>query len=648
MESDSRLERALEKYGNKFIWVAILLYTLFFCYVTYLKYASFGYYDWDFASDVSVLWNSIHGRPLYYPFMEQNIFGAHLYLIIFLIIPIYALFAHPLTLLFLQSLFLGLPALPLYKLARLRLDKTFSLSIAVAYLLYASVGFINLFETHFEIFEIFFLSYGLFYFEKADFKKFMIFILLAISCKENVSFVVFMFGIYALLRKRSLRWILTPSFLGVLWFFMSVKVIIPHFAKDAKFYQEGFIFSIYYSHLGNNLSEMARTIFSRPGYIANIVFMPYKIQYLIHLFMSTAFLPLLSPGPLLITLPILAQNLLSRAPTHAQIQYQYAALLLPFIFFSLILTFQKILAREEAKRHRLTLFFVFLCFVITSGFYLRAPQLHLRAYINLYRVDDAVKAKDRLLSLIPPQASVMATFQFLPKLADRRDLYSFHFVSTGYRMYTTEKYVPPENLEYALIDFNEPLMINSFFPPQAPSNLRSFLTDGTWGVLSGFNDVVLFKKGEMDQKDLVSQTVSEKIDHRLNVNFNNMIELKGYDDFGCDNSLGRLLRMVYYWKRVGQVPQELWMHILFLDEEGEVAFQNWHVLGYRFCSPYFWPEDKTMKEYHYILVPAEIKAGRYQMTMKIFNLMTGELLVPQGLKNITDSGWVILGETSVE
>ncbi len=277
-------ERVLEKFGDIFIWVGIALYTILFCYITYLKYSSFGYYDWDFASDVTILWNSVHGQLLYYPFLEQNIFGAHLYLIIFLILPVYAVFQHPLTLLFLQSLFLGLAAFPLYKLAKLKMNKVFALAVSVAYLLYASVGFINLFETHFEIYEIFLLFFALFYFEKADFKKFMIFILLAISCKENVSFVVFMFGIYGLLRRRSLRWIVTPSLLGIVWFLAAVKGVIPHFAKDAQFYQDGFIFSVYYKHLGNSLPEMIKTIVLRPDYAAGYILTPGKLQYLSRLF----------------------------------------------------------------------------------------------------------------------------------------------------------------------------------------------------------------------------------------------------------------------------------------------------------------------------------------------------------------------------
>ncbi len=130
------INKYIEKYSDKLIWFFIAYYILIFSYISSLKYHSFGYLDWDFASDIITLWNSVHGRIFYYPFLEQIIFGAHLYLIILFIIPIYAIFQHPLTLLFLQSIFLGLAAYPLYLLAKLKLNKTFALAVAGIYLIY--------------------------------------------------------------------------------------------------------------------------------------------------------------------------------------------------------------------------------------------------------------------------------------------------------------------------------------------------------------------------------------------------------------------------------------------------------------------------------------------------------------------------------
>ena len=112
-----RLDDFCQKYADSLIWAFISACVLVFTSLCFSKYRAFGYFDWDLASDAVVLWNSVHGKMLYYPFLEQSIFGAHLYMIIFLLLPIYAVFQSPLTLLFLQSAFLGLAAFPLYLLA---------------------------------------------------------------------------------------------------------------------------------------------------------------------------------------------------------------------------------------------------------------------------------------------------------------------------------------------------------------------------------------------------------------------------------------------------------------------------------------------------------------------------------------------------
>ncbi len=620
--SMKKLDEFCRKYADYLIWVFISAYILVFGYLCFLKYTSFSYFDWDLASDAVVLWNSVHGKLLYYPFLEQTIFGAHLYLIIFLILPIYALFQHPLTLLLLQSIFLGLAAFPLYLLARTKLNKTFSLSIAAAYLLYPSLGYINLFETHFEIYEIFFLFFALYYFEKENFKKFSVFILLTLLCKENASLAVSILGIYALIRRRSKKWILVPLLAGAVWFLVSVKLVIPYFAGDAKkLYQDGFMFSIYYKHLGNNLFEMAETVILHPVQTASYALTPNKMLYIFQLLLPVGFLGLLSPWALVPTIPILMQNLLSSVGTHSLIHYQYVAILIPFIFFSTIKAFDKLLRHKYFIEHQAALLCCFFGFVIFSGAYLQAPQLNLNRYFSQYRAGDYSKEKEKLIKKVPRTSSVITTFQFLPKLANRHDLYSLHLVSLGYKMYTKTKYEPPKNIEYALIDFNEPLMINSFFPPSAPENIRSFLETDDWKVFKAFDDVVLFKKGYKEGPRLCEAVQDPKIEHVMNVDLGKEIVFLGYDVVDDNMSDSRILHLVYYWKRIKEGNKKpLGFFIQFSDANGKIRFQKKHVFGYRVYLQEEWKERQIIKEHHYILMPSDAEKGNYGISFTFFVL----------------------------
>ncbi len=613
-----KIDEFCERSADRLVWLFISAYVIIFSYLSFLKFQSFGYLDWDLASDAVVVWNSVHGKLLYYPFLEQSIFGAHLYLVIFLILPVYALFQSPLTLLFLQSVFLGLAAFPLYLLARTRLNKTFALSLAAAYLLYPSLGYINLFETHFEVYEIFFLFFALYYFEKENFKKFLVFISLALLCKENASLAVFMLGIYALIRKRPGKWVVIPLLAGAIWFLAAVKAVIPHFAKDAKLYHEGFIFSAYYSHLGNSLAEMARTIIFHPLRVAAYALTPNKLLYLFRIFLPVGFLSLLSPWALVPTIPILMQNLLSMAETHASIYFQYVALLIPFVFYSAVQAIARLLRNKFIMARQVGLLGYLLVFTVFSGFYMQAPQFNIDRQILQYSPNDYSEEKEKLVKAIPKGSPVIATFQFLPKLADRRGLYSMHLVSSGYKMYTAVKYEPPKDLEYALIDFNEPLMIAGFFPPSAPANIRSFIEAGGWSALRALDDIVLFKKGRSPGSGLCEAVDAPKIGHPMGVNLRNEIIFLGYDIIDDGMPEGRILHLAYYWKKIGGKDRPSNFFIQFTDMAGNIRFQAQHTFGYRVYLRDEWKEGQVMKENHYILVPSGLEKGDYNISFGPF------------------------------
>lgn len=620
------MECWFERYADRILWFFIFLYVAVFSILCFAKYFSFSYYDWDFASEAVILWNSIHGHFLYYPFLEQNIFGAHLYLIILLILPVYALCQHPLSLLFLQSLFLGLAAYPLYLFARTKIPKMAALVVSVLYLLYPSVGFINLFETHFEIYEIFFIFFALYFFEKENFTKFIVFLVLAAMCKENVSFVIFMFGCYGYFRKRRLKWILTPALLGAAWFLFAVKGIIPYFAKDARLYQEGFIFSIYYKHLGATMTEMLTTIIMHPGVVVRFALTPEKIVYLFRLFAPVGFFSFFGPGPLLMTIPIFMQNLLSSGSTHAQIQYQYAGLLIPFVFASVVVALRRFWGVRGLVRYR----FVFLSFLlataITAGIYFKAPQFKLPSYFKSCELDEGARLKQEMVALIPARAPVIASFRFLPWLANRRELYSLHLVTTGYKMYTSVRYVPPDNLEYALIDFNDPLLVGSFFPPEAPENIRNFLRGRDWRVLKAFGDIVLFKKDNPDGFRLCEVVSQPVIQHPIGASLNNMIEFLGYDELEKSGKSDRILHFAYYWRRINESPLQLGFFIQFLDKQERVCATRIHMIGFRVYNPGSWPDGEVIKEYYNMLLPGELKSGTYSMRAGVFIPENGAVL----------------------
>src|SRR3989338_8887763 len=383
---------------------------------------------------------------------------------------------------------------------------------------------------------------------------------------------------------------------------------------------------------------MMKTIIIHPIAITKYAFTQRKILYLLKLFLPTGLLGFLSPTVLLITVPIFMQNLLSAAPTHAEIYFQYVALLIPFIFASTIYGCSKLL-NHNSLQNKSILLAGFLLIVIASGIFLGAPQFYFARYIKAYQINDFTKEKDKIVKLIPKDASIIATFQFLPKLAHRYGLYSMHFISTGFKMYTKVKYQPPVDLEYALIDFNEPLMISSFFPPEAPANIRLFLENGKWKVLKAVDDIVLFKKNYQNGNELCEIVQNPIIKNVINANIGDQIIFLGYDFVKDMENEGDALHLAYYWKRIAKANNSLVLLIQFMDAQGNVIFNNFHAFGYRI---YPMPINEITKEHHTVFIPPKLKNEIYSIRAGLISLEDGKIL-PVLTKNVTDNlGRIIL------
>ncbi len=616
-----KIEEFCQKYADRLVWVFISAYVIIFTCLCFMKYRSFHYYDWDLASDAVVYWNSIHGKMLYYPFLGGNIFGAHIYLIAFLVMPLYAVFQTPLLLLFLQSLFLGTAAYPLYLIARSRLGKSFALAIAAAYLLYPPLGNTNLFETHFDAYAVFFLFFTLYFFEVEKFWKFLVFALLAISCKENIGAAIFMIGVYGLVRRRSARWTFLPMALGAAWFIISIGVLVPMLSKSMKVQlnSDNYMFMELYRHFGKGIFGIAKGMLSEPFDTIRFAFTPGKLSYLAQIFAPLAFTPLLAPSALMMAIPLFLQNLLAGKWTFTSIHYHYTALLIPFIFFASVVGIERISKSAAPFLKKSNLKVYFLVAAVASSIFLEAPQMELYKIFRLYRIDEYSKEKEKVLDRIPKDASVIATFQFLPRLANRHDVYPLNWLLVRDKVHASCGYEPPANLEYTLIDFNEPLMTRgAFFPPSAPGNIRSFLEAGDWRVAMAFNDIVLFRKGYDKGPKLCEAVLNPRIRYPMNVDLNKEILFLGYDIIDDSAPDSRLLHMVYYWKMIKGNSRPTSFFVQFLDAKGNFKFQNQHVFGYRVYLRDEWKEGQVVKEHNYILIPSGADEGDYSISFGPF------------------------------
>ena len=648
------MSKKTEGFFNRYSALIVLIitagYIIFFSVVSILRYNAFNYADFDLAVHAQTVWNILHGS-IYSSILGIPFLGNHLNFILFLIAPVYAIFPAPQTLLLLQTLFIGLAVIPIYLLARDILDRKFALIFSLLYLTYPALNFVNRYEFHPVAFSIFFLLFMIYYFEKAKFVPFLCLMFLAVLCKENIALGVFFFGLCILFFKtRSLKWSLIPLITAIFWLALGLKTM--------SYFNRGIIdFSSIYNHLGATPLNIIGNIFTHPHILLKLIFTVENMKLLTKLFFPLAFLPLLSPKILLISIPFFLQQLLSIRVEDHTIEYHYAAKIIPFLFASAIYGTRLLLKSKFLNRHRWSFLGVLLIVsTISNSCFGLLPKMP-EYFSSRYMMEEIDYKKQDFIDRIPEDASVVATFELLPKLSQRKMVFSFHHVYTGKYTLSRKEYILPEDVEYALIDFDDYLTFTSFRAPQQYKNLQEFFTEDKWGLVAAADNLGLFKKRYKTDKRLC-QTLKEFAPlspARLLVEDN--ITLWGYHIENQKVKPGDMIQLSFIWECLRESDKDYWIAFRVVDESGNSIHKYNHPICYRIYPTYSWEKGDILKECCWIPVPSKIQSIKAWLKMGIFDRSTVGLkggvargvAVKANISGMFDQeGWINLGKIEID
>ena len=598
---------------------AVLFYLVYFILISVMKYNSFSFHDFDLAVHALTMWNIVHGG-IYNSILGIPFLGNHVHLILFLIAPIYAVFSHPLTLLVLQTLALGLTAIPLYKLASKILGENWGLIIGIVYLFYPPLGYTNLFEFHPPVFATLFLLLTCYYFELNSFPKFLLFMILSMLCQENIALAVIMFGFLSFFKKKGLKWVLTPLFAGSGYFLISMRVM-------SYFNQNTIQFLSIYSYLGNSSGNMLGNLFYRPDLFLKVLFRKECLFFLFNLFAPVSFLSFLSPLRLLPAVPLFLQHMLSARQTELSIYFHYTAEIVPFIFVSLIYGIRffldkvKDVLRPGLLKTSMIVVILISCLVYGPHFkvFPKIFKEYQRSYLDYY--------KKKFIEKIPRNASVVATFEFLPHLANRTNLYSLHHKYMGFYTLSSRKY-ELNNVDFALIDFNDTLTFMGFYRPDFYKNLQQLFLREKFKVRRLMESVVLFDKNDSTGKALysVSEVPFTGISNSFDIVIEESIALIGADSKKEDN----VLEINLYWKCLKETPKDINVFFDFIDAKGNMTARKFHPVCYRIYPTRAWKAGEFIKENLRIDL-GDIVQRNGILKLGFFDYQTGALLRISGL-----------------
>ncbi len=436
------------------------------------KYAIFGYNGIDLAYFSQVFWNTVHGRFFVQSIHPHLSLGDHAEFAILPLSLLYAFVPGPRTLLVMQAFALAACAWPVWRIARFRFSERIAATIplaglmmAAAFLLNPSLQNIGLFEFHVLAFAIFPLLMAMLAYETGDKKWFVAWCVMALLVREDVALVVVMMGLLAWLEGKSKWWRLTPFLLGTAWFLAAMR-LIAFFSPDG-----AYKYRIYYEWLGSNPTEMLKTLFLHPLLVIGHIVSFANFEMLLGFLFPFALFPIFKPRRLLLAVGPLLQIILG-APGGGELilETHYATLFIPALALTAIdgaavapdVFRKRVRLLSQISAEKASFGLLLLC-----AAYGAATLGPLPAAVHQALTDRLAYVRAQrdwsLLSRVPADASIAASYALLPALSSRQHLTSLHYVALGVTQFAEKPYVPPEDLRMVALDADDLLTYRTQF-----------------------------------------------------------------------------------------------------------------------------------------------------------------------------------------
>lgn len=397
--------------------VMILIYVAAYGWLSVTRHRRFNSTGYDLAIKEQVIWNTRQGRFFASSVEVENAFADHFQPLMLALLPLYALFPSPELLLWVQTIGLALGAWPLYRIVHRRWgSEALALIPAAAYLLYPALGFLNRFDFHPEALAVpaFIAAFDALDRDELGWASFWL--LVPLLSKENLGLSVAIFGLYAALSHRRVKFGLAWLGVGLAVSGLTMFWLIPSLRRGPSDTLAR------YGWLGGSPLQMLVTLLTRPGYVGRRLIEPAKGLYLLQLLVPTGFLALLGLPELLLAAPGLLINLLARHHCQAAIYCQYTVPIIPFIMVALVTGMERF---RPFLVHRVT-WRIAVVGVLCLGLLALAldnPFTEAGALPSpLARLPNA-DAVRRALAIVPSEVSLVTTNAYAPHLAQREGLY---------------------------------------------------------------------------------------------------------------------------------------------------------------------------------------------------------------------------------
>jgi uncharacterized membrane protein len=520
------------------------------------------------------------------------------------------------ALLILQAVALAAGAWPIYRIAERRMRNAewptpgglpFSLAswigvlFATAYLLMPVIQAAAVAEFHALALAPVLIAWALWAVESGRWRQFVAAALLLMSVQEGMALLAAMLGVYALaggamvpagetastsrgLRGAELvRRIRKPNplagaailILGLVWFYVTTFVIIPHYAAQTYGLAQT-PYAARYGALGESFGDVLKSLVARPGLALGIAGEPARVQYLVRLLGATGFLALLGPEILLLCAPLLLANLFSSFPMQYFGELHYSAALAPYLILAAVVGLRRFIAQAlplGGLKAALGLGLALLAAgaLVSQAFAGYTPIG--REYQRNGPGWPAVTAHERRLAQfarqIPRTAALSVTTGLYPHFSHRPLIYQFPWLGQA---------------EWALIDVT---VATDRHPADIKREALRLLEAG-WGVVDAADGYLLLARGRggaaipdafydfaRAPEPIGRFKPSGGPEFLLDITFGEKLKLLGYDL--VDEPRWRRTVVRLYWQPLAPLPEDTVVSVQMVSPDGtavsDTAFQ---------------------------------------------------------------------------
>ncbi len=401
-----------EKTAGRAVLLMTLCYTASACIIAWTRHHGLQTRAFDLGIFDQAIWNTVHGHLLLSSLKENTcLLGDHFSPFLLFLSPVYALWQDPRTLLYLQAAALALCIPATYTLALRRLtDPRMALCFAFAFFLFYPERSALHEDFHPEVMVQPLLILAFLFMKERRWAALLTSLAVILSAKENFSGILFFFGITLIFFEKKKFTGLFLTLFSIVYLLVITRWVIPGISGH------DYLYSGFYKGAAQNPAGAFLRLFSYDS-----------LSYLVKLFSPLLFLSFFHLPTLLLTVPVLIQNLLSDNPVTRSFGYHYTAGLTPFVFISSIYGFGVVLEKFSWARKNSSWLLAILAAVslLRSG-----PSEYYYFYNSLKNGTPITEPRQTALRLIPADASVLTHNSWIPQISRRKSVYQLEYNPT--------------------------------------------------------------------------------------------------------------------------------------------------------------------------------------------------------------------------